>query len=113
MSKDVVGMTLNEAFKELKKTPEEKGDYTASMREGMEVLNSGGKEPTVIKLADRTVSAEEIRDQKRRLIEAHGLVKRMGKKKDRYMDWDAATVNTLIKNFVAKGALSGGKHPPE
>ena len=52
LSKDVVGMTLNEAFKELKKTPEEKGDYTASMREGMEVLKSGGKEPTVIKLAN-------------------------------------------------------------
>ena len=106
LSKDVVGMTLSDAFKELKKGDSKKGDYTASMREGMGVLKSGGKEPTVIKLADRTVSAEEIKDQKRRLIEAHGLVKRMGKKKNRYMDWDAASVKTLIKNFVEKGALT-------
>ena len=103
LSREAQGKTLNEAISGLK---DQKGDYTASMREGMEVLKSGGKEPTVIKLADRTVSAEEIKDQKRRLIEAHGLVNRMGKKKNRYMDWDAASVKTLIKNFVEKGALT-------
>ncbi|MBQ1348811.1 MAG: hypothetical protein IIY58_05625, partial [Aeriscardovia sp.] len=103
LSREAQGKTLNEAISGLK---DQKGDYTASMREGMEVFKSGGKEPTVIKLAGRTVSAEEIKDQKRRLTEATGLVERMGKKKNRYMDWDASTIKTLSKNFIEKGALT-------
>ncbi len=83
LSKDVVGMTLNEAFKELKKTPEEKGD---NLKKHTEKMANG--------IAEYTRTAKEGASKLRKTISKLKGLRPAAKANNR--SWD---LNRLIKIY--------------